>query len=40
MDGQVDGKPGDDWIVDAAVQTELCMKIDDLVAYLEYLKEL
>jgi len=40
MDGQVDGKPGDDWIIDAVVQAELCMKIDDLVAYLEYLKEL
>ncbi|MEA2109093.1 MAG: C25 family cysteine peptidase [Pseudomonadota bacterium] len=40
MDGQVDGKPGDDWIIDDAVQAELCMKIDDLVAYLEYLKGL
>jgi hypothetical protein len=36
-DGGVDGKAAGDWIVDVDVQKELCMKIDDLVAYLEYL---
>jgi PKD repeat protein len=36
---KVDGT-GTDWIIDPAAQAELMMKIDDLVAYLEYLKTL
>jgi hypothetical protein len=39
-DGYVDGKKSDDWIINPAVQAELCMKIDDLVAYLTYLMSL
>lgn len=31
---------GNDWIVDPVVQQELCMKIDDLTAYLKYLKSI
>jgi len=36
-DGQVDGKPGNDWIIDPLAQQEICQKIDDITAYLEYL---
>ena len=36
---KIDGS-GTDWIIDPAAQAELMMKIDDLVAYLEYLKTL
>ena len=36
-DGQVDGKPGGDWIIDPIAQQEICQKIDDITAYLEYL---
>jgi hypothetical protein len=34
-DGLVDGKAGDDWIIDQTAQNHICMKIDDIVAYLE-----
>jgi chitodextrinase len=34
-DGFVDGTPNNDWIVDPMAQKEICMMIDDLVAYLE-----
>jgi len=34
-DGQVDGKPGNDWIIDSVAQQEICQKIDDITAYLE-----
>ncbi len=37
MDGQVDGKPQNDWIINPEAQQELCMKIDDLIEYLEFL---
>ena len=37
---KVDGDGKGDWITDPAAQAELLMKIDDLVAYLEYLKTL
>lgn len=38
FDGLVGGNPKDDWIKqDVAVQTELCQKVDDITAYLEYL---
>jgi hypothetical protein len=36
-DGYVDGNPKNDWIIDPTAQAEICMKIDDLTAYLEYL---
>jgi len=36
-DGLVDGKPGDDWIIDLTAQQHICMKIDDIVAYVETL---
>jgi len=36
-DGLIDGKKNDDWIVDLAAQQHICMKIDDLNAYLTYL---
>ena len=36
-DGYVDGNMNDDWIIDPVVQAEICMKIDDLTAYLETL---
>ncbi len=35
-DGQVDGDPLNDWITDLEAQQEICMKIDDLIAYLEF----
>ncbi|MCP8322911.1 MAG: PKD domain-containing protein [Candidatus Methylarchaceae archaeon HK02M2] len=34
-DGFIDGRLNNDWIIDQAVQQEVCMMIDDLVAYLE-----
>lgn len=34
-DGHVDGKPNDDWITDKVAQEHICMKIDDIVAYVE-----
>lgn len=37
LDGHVDGEPNNDWIVDAQSQGEICLMIDDLIAYLEYL---
>jgi PKD repeat protein len=37
VDGQVDGDPLDDWIIDPAAQKEICMKIDFLIGYLEFL---
>ncbi|MCG6950327.1 MAG: hypothetical protein LJE93_15540, partial [Acidobacteria bacterium] len=36
-DGLVDGREKDDWIVDLDAQQHICMKIDDLNAYLAYL---
>lgn len=36
-DGQIDGKPNNDWIVEEDAQYHICMKIDDLIAYLESL---
>jgi len=36
-DGLVDGKLGDDWIIDQEAQEHICQKIDDITAYLEYL---
>ena len=36
-DGYIDGKQGNDWIIDRDVQVELCQKIDDITEYLEYL---
>jgi PKD repeat protein len=39
-DGLVDGKISGDWIVDAAVQQEICHKVDDMVAYISYLMTL
>jgi hypothetical protein len=35
-DGQIDGLTGDDWITDYTSQYHICMKIDDIVEYLEY----
>jgi hypothetical protein len=32
-DGQVDGKPSDDWITSKVAQQHICMKVDDIVAY-------
>ena len=37
-DGQVDGKPQDDWIKDKTAQQHICMKVDDIVAYVKTLK--
>ena len=37
VDGEIDGKSGNDWITDPDVQQELCQKIDDITAYLNYL---
>jgi hypothetical protein len=37
-DGQVDGKPQDDWIKDKTAQQHICMKIDDIVAYVKTFK--
>jgi PKD repeat protein len=34
-DGQVDGKPQDDWIKDKTAQQHICMKVDDIVAYVK-----
>lgn len=34
-DGQIDGKPGDDWIRSIVAQQHICMKIDDIVAYVK-----
>jgi hypothetical protein len=34
-DGTQGGKPNDDWIKDEETQEHLCLKIDDLVAYIE-----
>ena len=34
-DGQVDGKAADDWITDAEAQQHICMKVDDITAYVE-----
>ncbi len=39
-DGSVDGNPNNDWITDPEAQVHICMKIDDLVAYLELLMQL
>ncbi len=36
-DGSVDGKANNDWIIDPAVQQEICHKVDDITAYLETL---
>ena len=38
-DGLVDGNSKNDWIIDQEAQQHICMKIDDLTAYLEYLKQ-
>ena len=41
FDGLVGGNPKNDWITqDLAIQTELCQKVDDITAYLEYLLSL
>jgi len=34
-DGLIDGKPNNDWITDSEAQYHICMKIDDIIAYLE-----
>jgi len=34
-DGLIDGKTGDDWITTYDAQYHVCMKIDDIVAYVE-----
>jgi len=39
-DGLVDGHLNNDWIIDPEAQEHICMKIDDLTAYLEHLKTL
>jgi hypothetical protein len=39
-DGLVDGHLNNDWIIDLEAQQHICMKIDDLTAYLEHLKTL
>ncbi len=36
-DGLIDGKSNDDWIIDEEAQTHICMKVDDIVAYLKIL---
>jgi hypothetical protein len=36
-DGYIDGNPTNDWIIDSEAQYHICMKIDDLTAYLDYL---
>jgi hypothetical protein len=33
--GSVDGKPENDWITDPSAQVDICMMIDDLIAYIE-----
>lgn len=35
-----DGNSNNDWIIDPEAQQHICMKIDDLTAYLEHLKTL
>lgn len=35
-DGWIDGKLANDWIIDQDAQGEICQKIDDIMAYLEY----
>jgi len=37
FDGTIDGDPIDDWVTDPTAQTHICQKIDDIIAYLEYL---
>jgi PKD repeat protein len=37
-DGYIDGNLSDDWIIDPVVQQHICMKIDDLTAYLYILQ--
>jgi hypothetical protein len=39
-DGSLGGEVRDDWVIDPTVQTELCQKIDDITAYLNYLNTL
>lgn len=34
-DGHIDGMLKNDWIIDSTAQTEICQKIDDIIAYLE-----
>ena len=34
-DGYVDGNPKNDWIRVSAAQQEICLMVDDLIAYLE-----
>jgi len=34
-DGRVDGKSRDDWIIDLTAQQHICMKIDDIVAFVK-----
>jgi PKD repeat protein len=36
-DGSVGGNPNNDWITDPTAQQEICMKINDITAYLETL---
>jgi hypothetical protein len=36
-DGLIDGKAGDDWIIDLEAQEHICQKVDDITAYLEFL---
>jgi hypothetical protein len=36
-DGSLGGTPGNDWIVEAEVQEELCLMIDELITYLQTL---
>lgn len=33
-DGTLEGIPNDDWILDPIAQYHICMKIDDMIAYL------
>jgi len=37
-DGLIDGDPADDWITDYESQDHICMKIDDITAYLQTLQ--
>jgi len=36
-DGSIDGKAGDDWITDPGAQEHICMKVDDIVTYVNTL---
>ena len=36
-DGLIDGDPNNDWIIDQEAQTHICMKIDDISIYLNFL---